>query len=79
MIQGVSTRLQEACVTQVCVRICRFGEYQKEQPSSFSLHENMSFYPQFMFNLRRSQFVQASHALVCLLQLPGRNLCSDVA
>ncbi len=41
---------------------CRFGDYTKEQPQSFSLHENMSFYPQFMFNLRRSQFVQASHA-----------------
>ena len=39
---------------------CRFGDYRKEDPQSFSLHENMSFYPQFMFNLRRSQFVQAS-------------------
>ncbi len=38
----------------------RFGDYRKEDPQSFSLHENMSFYPQFMFNLRRSQFVQAS-------------------
>jgi len=25
---------------------------------SFSLHANLSFYPQFMFNLRRSPFVQ---------------------
>lgn len=25
---------------------------------SFSLNANLSFYPQFMFNLRRSPFVQ---------------------
>ena len=49
---------------------CRFGDYRKEDPQSFSLHENMSFYPQFMFNLRRSQFVQAS----CCP--PGSALCS---
>lgn len=36
----------------------RFGEYRKDDPQSFSLRPEMSFYPQFMFNLRRSQFVQ---------------------
>ena len=51
--------------------MCRFGEYEKEQPLSFSLHENMTFNPQFMFNLRRSQFVQACCAppLIHLLLL----------
>eukprot|EP00803_Ostreobium_quekettii_P006628 evm.model.scf_2332.2 EVM.evm.TU.scf_2332.2 scf_2332:5133-14745(+) len=36
----------------------RFGEYRKDDPQSFSLRPELSFYPQFMFNLRRSQFVQ---------------------
>ena len=36
----------------------RFGEYRKDDPHSFSLRQEMEFYPQFMFNLRRSQFVQ---------------------
>ena len=37
----------------------RFGDYRKDDTASFALHENMAFFPQFMFNLRRSQFVQA--------------------
>lgn len=44
----------------------RFGDYRANDPSSFSLNENMGFFPQFMFNLRRSQFVQASHFLLAL-------------
>ncbi|KAF8412872.1 hypothetical protein HHK36_000844 [Tetracentron sinense] len=41
------------------IRICsRFGDYQKDSPSSFSLSPRFSIFPQFMFNLRRSQFVQ---------------------
>ncbi|TVU00585.1 hypothetical protein EJB05_53974, partial [Eragrostis curvula] len=41
------------------IRVCsKFGEYQKETPSSFSLSPRLSIFPQFMFNLRRSQFVQ---------------------
>ncbi len=69
----MSNILHRRHVKQVCVCACRFGDYQKEQPSSFGLHENMSYYPQFMFNLRRSQFVQVSHApyLPALLLLPG--------
>ena len=38
----------------------RFGEYQKDEPASFQLAPVMSYYPQFMFNLRRSQFVQVN-------------------
>ncbi|RWR87276.1 zinc finger protein [Cinnamomum micranthum f. kanehirae] len=41
------------------IRICsRFGDYQRDSPSSFSLSPRFSIFPQFMFHLRRSQFVQ---------------------
>ncbi|GAB4862048.1 Protein transport protein S23 C [Ancistrocladus abbreviatus] len=41
------------------IHLCsRFGDYQKDNPSSFSLSPRLSIFPQFMFNLRRSQFVQ---------------------
>eukprot|EP00775_Hariotina_reticulata_P005919 gene5919-6159_t len=41
------------------IRLCqRFAEYRKDDPASFMLHQNLSYFPQFMFNLRRSQFVQ---------------------
>lgn len=36
----------------------RFGDYRKDDPQSFNLRPELSFYPSFMFNLRRSQFVQ---------------------
>eukprot|EP00850_Spirogloea_muscicola_P001226 SM000004S15096 [mRNA] locus=s4:1232983:1238730:+ [translate_table: standard] len=36
----------------------KFGDYRKDDPASFSLSPNFSIFPQFMFNLRRSQFVQ---------------------
>ncbi|WMV11020.1 hypothetical protein MTR67_004405 [Solanum verrucosum] len=41
------------------IHICsRFGDYQKDTPSSFTLSPRFSIFPQFMFHLRRSQFVQ---------------------
>ncbi|KAL5724569.1 Protein transport protein S23 C [Ranunculus cassubicifolius] len=41
------------------IKICsKFGDYQKDSPSSFSLSPRFSIFPQFMFHLRRSQFVQ---------------------
>lgn len=41
------------------IRLCsKFGDYQKDSPSSFSLSPRLSIFPQFMFHLRRSQFVQ---------------------
>jgi len=41
------------------IRLCsRFGDYRKDDPQSFQLAPMFSIYPQFMFNLRRSQFVQ---------------------
>lgn len=46
-------------VDRMLIRLCaRFAEYQKDQPQSFNLGGNFSLYPQFMFNLRRSQFLQ---------------------
>lgn len=36
----------------------KFGDYQKDDPNSFRFSENFSLYPQFMFHLRRSQFLQ---------------------
>ncbi|XWS53877.1 hypothetical protein CRYUN_Cryun10bG0038100 [Craigia yunnanensis] len=35
----------------------KFGDYVQEDPSSFHLSSNFSLYPQFMFYLRRSQFL----------------------
>jgi len=44
------------------ISLCqRFGNYRKEDPHSFQLMPQFSIYPQFMFNLRRSQFVQVSN------------------
>ncbi|XP_042060408.1 protein transport protein SEC23-like [Salvia splendens] len=41
------------------IRLCsKFGEYRKDDPASFTLNSFFSLFPQFMFNLRRSQFVQ---------------------
>ncbi|XP_010531432.1 PREDICTED: protein transport protein SEC23 [Tarenaya hassleriana] len=41
------------------ISLCsRFGDYQKGSPASFTLSPQFSIFPQFMFNLRRSQFVQ---------------------
>ncbi len=36
----------------------RFGDYRKDDPTSFNLQPQLEYLPQFMFNLRRSQFVQ---------------------
>lgn len=41
------------------IRLCsRFGDYRKDDPDSFQLRPQLSYYPQFMFNFRRSQFIQ---------------------
>eukprot|EP00249_Psilotum_nudum_P009082 c21696_g1_i2 orf=1-2076(-) len=36
----------------------RFGDYRKDDPTSFKFNDRFTIFPQFMFNLRRSQFVQ---------------------
>lgn len=46
-------------VDRMLIRLCsRFAEYRKDDHSSFRLEKNFSLYPQFMFHLRRSQFLQ---------------------
>lgn len=36
----------------------RVADYRKDDPTSFRLPDNFALYPQFMFHLRRSQFLQ---------------------
>jgi protein transport protein SEC23 len=46
-------------VDRMLIKLCqKFGVYEKDSPGSFLLSENFSLYPQFMFHLRRSQFLQ---------------------
>nr|GMD63122.1 protein transport protein SEC23-like [Ipomoea batatas] len=41
------------------IRLCsKFGDYRKDDPTSFTLNPCFSLFPQFMFHLRRSQFLQ---------------------
>ncbi|ODO08693.1 protein transporter SEC23 [Cryptococcus wingfieldii CBS 7118] len=44
---------------RMLIRLCqKFADYRKEDPTSFQLGPSFSIYPQFMFHLRRSQFLQ---------------------
>lgn len=44
---------------RMLIRLCqKFGEFNKDDPSSFRFSEQFTLYPQFMFHLRRSQFLQ---------------------
>jgi protein transport protein SEC23 len=44
---------------RMLIRLCqKFGDFNKDDPSSFRFSEQFSLYPQFMFHLRRSQFLQ---------------------
>jgi protein transport protein SEC23 len=38
--------------------VAKFADYRKDDPASFRLSSSFSIYPQFMFHLRRSQFLQ---------------------
>ncbi|KAH9407292.1 Protein transport protein Sec23A [Tyrophagus putrescentiae] len=41
------------------IRMCqRFGDFRKDSPESFQLSPLYSMFPQFIFHLRRSQFIQ---------------------
>lgn len=43
---------------RMLIKLCqRFADYRKDDPSSFRLANNFALYPQFMFHLRRSQFL----------------------
>lgn len=44
---------------RMLIRLCqKFAEYRKDDPASFVLHQAFRIYPQFMFHLRRSGFLQ---------------------
>jgi protein transport protein SEC23 len=46
-------------VDRMLIRLCsRFADYRKDDPTSFRLEKNFTLYPQFVFHLRRSQFLQ---------------------
>lgn len=46
-------------VDRMLIRLCqRFGQFVPNDPSSYRFEDNFSMYPQFMFHLRRSQFLQ---------------------
>ncbi|KAI0978743.1 hypothetical protein GJ496_009534 [Pomphorhynchus laevis] len=46
-------------IDKTLIRVCqKFGMYSKDNPSSFHLQGNFFMYPQYMFHLRRSQFLQ---------------------
>ena len=46
-------------VDRLLIRLAsKFADYVKEDPSSFRLSDTMTMYPQFMYHLRRSQFLQ---------------------
>jgi protein transport protein SEC23 len=53
----VSSLVRVACVLP-CVCASQFASYKKDDPSTFRLSPSFSIYPQFMFHLRRSQFLQ---------------------
>lgn len=38
--------------------VSKFASYKKDDPNTFRLSPEFSYYPQFMFHLRRSQFLQ---------------------
>lgn len=38
--------------------VAKFADYRKDEPSSFNLAQEMSIFPQFMYHLRRSNFLQ---------------------
>ena len=42
--------------------VSKFAEYKRDDPNSFKLSREFSLYPQFMFYLRRSQFLQTFNA-----------------
>jgi len=46
-------------VDRSLIRLCsKFAEYQPDDPASFRLSPEFSLFPQFLFHLRRSQFLQ---------------------
>ncbi|GKC84228.1 protein transport protein Sec23 [Tanacetum coccineum] len=57
----------------------KFGDYIPEDPSSFRLSTNFSLYPQFMYHLRRSQFIDVFNSSpdeTAFFQLMLNHVCS---
>lgn len=55
------------------IRLCaKFALYTKDKPESFRLADEFSMYPQYMFHLRRSQFLQVMFCLFVALGWGGR-------
>jgi len=42
--------------------VAKFGNYRKDEPSSFHLSQEFCLFPQFMYHLRRSNFLQTFNA-----------------
>lgn len=42
--------------------VAKFGDYRKDDASSFNLSQELSIFPQFMYHLRRSNFLQTFNA-----------------
>merc|ERR1712054_622860 len=46
-------------IDRMLIRLmAKFADYRNDDPASFRLSPQFSIYPQFMFHLRRSQFLQ---------------------
>lgn len=46
-------------VDRMLIRLCqKFGEFIPNDPNSYRFNDTFTLYPQFMFHLRRSQFLQ---------------------
>eukprot|EP00967_Tisochrysis_lutea_P094262 scaffold136938_cov19-Tisochrysis_lutea.AAC.1 len=48
----LAQRSKQCCFAAVGFVPQRFGDYRPDDPTSFNLRPELSFYPQFMFNLR---------------------------
>merc|ERR1712228_147731 len=42
--------------------VAKFADYRKDEPHSFNLSQELSIFPQFMYHLRRSSFLQTFNA-----------------
>jgi protein transport protein SEC23 len=42
--------------------VSKFADFRKDDPSSFQLQPSFALYPQFLFHLRRSPFLQTFNA-----------------
>jgi len=55
---GVLSESPSVSLKKLIRLVAKFADYRKDDPTSFRLSSAFSIYPQFMFHLRRSQFLQ---------------------